>query len=67
MANEQTSARVASLAAKGLADPASLKPQEIREVCASALNQAADREEAEVSEVEAEPFEAPVPGFLIQP
>lgn len=63
--NEQTSARIASLAAKGLADPASLNPQEIREVCASALAQAPDHEEeAEVAEVEA-PEEPAGPGFEI--
>lgn len=38
-AAERTSAEVASLAAKGLADPASLSPDEIKSVCASALTQ----------------------------
>lgn len=56
---EQTSPRIAALAAKGLADPASLKPQEIREVCASALTQAEDSPQPEPVE--------PGPGFHIQP
>lgn len=35
-----TSPEVAALAAKGLADPASLTPEEIQSVCASAVAQA---------------------------
>jgi hypothetical protein len=59
---ETTSPKVAALAAKGLADPASLTPQEIRQVCASALTQAPDADEV----AEAEP--APQgPGFMIDP
>jgi len=40
--NERTSRHVASIAARGLADPASLSLAEIRLVCASALTQAPD-------------------------
>lgn len=36
---EETSADVASVAARGLADPTSLTPEEIRAVCGSALTQ----------------------------
>lgn len=56
---EQISPRIASLAARGLADPASLKPQEIREICASALSQAPD------NEPEGEPVNGA--GFVITP
>lgn len=59
-----TSPRVATLAAKGLADPASLKPQEIREVCASALGQAEDGEEDGKPEAA---HRSPSPGFKIEP
>lgn len=38
---ERTSPEVASLASRGLSDPASLSPEEIRAVCASALTQVA--------------------------
>lgn len=38
-ATEETSARVASLASRGLHDPASLSPEDIQSVCASALTQ----------------------------
>lgn len=41
-ANERTSDRVASIAARGLDDPCSLSADEIRTVCASALTQAPD-------------------------
>ncbi len=40
--NERTSHRVASIAARGFDDPASLTLAEIRTVCASALTQAPD-------------------------
>jgi len=61
----RTSDRVASLAAKGLADPASLKPQEVREVCASALAQADDEEEEAKPNP---PAKRPSgPGFKIDP
>lgn len=36
---ERTSAEIAALASKGLNDPAALKPNEVRRVCASALTQ----------------------------
>lgn len=50
MANEQTSPDVASIAARGLRDPAALTPQEVQAVCASALNQAPDRKEPPMSD-----------------
>lgn len=37
--SEQTSEKVASIAARGLRDPGSLTDAEIRAVCASALSQ----------------------------
>ena len=40
---EQTSARVASIASRGLDDPASLTFEEIRTVCGSALTQTANK------------------------
>ena len=40
---EQTSGRVASIASRGLDNPASLTLDEIRSVCASALTQAPNR------------------------
>lgn len=42
MPDEYTSAQVAKLAAKGLNNPLSLFPDEIRVICASALTQAKD-------------------------
>ncbi len=57
-----TSNRIATLAAKGLADPASLKPQEVREVCASALGQTDDPEPAPEPP---EPDAPKGPGFKI--
>lgn len=39
----ETSPEVAAIAGKGLGTPESLTPDEIRSVCASALNQAADK------------------------
>lgn len=60
-----TSPRIAALAAKGLADPASLKPQEVREVCASALAQVPDADEVE--EDDPAPPEPAGPGFVIMP
>lgn len=39
---EQTSAKIASLAAKGLKDPASMTKGDIRSICASALTQAGE-------------------------
>ena len=41
-ANEKTSPRIASIAARGLKDPASLSLEEIREICGSVLTQAPD-------------------------
>ena len=41
--NEHTSARIGSIASRGLHDPASLTLEEIREVCGSALTQIADK------------------------
>ncbi len=50
MKNELTSARIAAIAAKGIKDPASLTPKEIRAICASALTQRPDkRKKAPVS------------------
>src|SRR5258708_5260814 len=37
--DEHTSARIGSIAARGLTDPASLTLEEIKEVCGSALSQ----------------------------
>ena len=48
--NEHTSSEIAALAARGLADPASLTLDEIRSVCASALTQAPDRDEPQPDE-----------------
>ena len=42
-ANERTSSSVASIASRGLDDPASLTLDEIRTVCASCLTQAPDK------------------------
>lgn len=42
-AGEETSARIASIAARGLRDPASLTPEDIRALAGSALTQAPDR------------------------
>jgi hypothetical protein len=42
--NEKTSARIASIAARGARDPASLTLREIQAVCASAMTQAPDGE-----------------------
>ena len=39
MPKEATSSRIAKIAAKGLNDPKSLTPAEIKAVCASALTQ----------------------------
>lgn len=36
---EETSARIASIAARGIREPRSLSPDEIKAVCASALTQ----------------------------
>ena len=41
--NEQTSARVAALAGRGLTNPESLTIEEIKAVCASALAQAKEQ------------------------
>uniref|UniRef100_UPI0025DAF3C8 hypothetical protein n=1 Tax=Sphingomonas sp. TaxID=28214 RepID=UPI0025DAF3C8 len=40
---EQTSARIASIASRGMNDPSSLTLDEIKCVCASALTQTADK------------------------
>ena len=42
-ANEKTSKKVASIAAKGLKDPSSLTKTEIKTLSASALTQAPDK------------------------
>lgn len=44
--NEQTSARIASIAARGLRDLSLVTDDEIREVFASALTQARDRHQS---------------------
>lgn len=43
MTDEKTSPTIASLAARGVSNPESLSPEEIKAVCASALTQASDR------------------------
>jgi carnitine O-acetyltransferase len=43
MTTENTSASVASIAARGLRDPGSLSHDEIKRVCASALTQRPNR------------------------
>lgn len=45
--SEETGDDVGQLAGRGLADPASLTPEEIRSVCASALTQRPDHAAAE--------------------
>lgn len=45
MIHEETSARVAKLAARGMRDPNSLSLEEIKSVCASALTQRAIEDE----------------------
>lgn len=51
MSTEVTSARVASIAARGLRDPGSLSHDEIKALCASALTQRPNRVKAAVSAV----------------
>ena len=41
--NEKTSPEVASIASRGLRDPASLTNEEIKKVCGSVLTQAPDK------------------------
>jgi hypothetical protein len=42
--NEKTSARVAAIASKALKNPASVTPDEIKELAASVLTQAPDQQ-----------------------
>ncbi|WP_176392493.1 hypothetical protein VVT58_15195 [Sphingobium sp. SJ10-10] len=41
--DEKTSSKVASIAAKGLKDPKSLSPKEIKSIAGAALTQAPDK------------------------
>lgn len=41
--NEKTSPKIATIASKGLRDPKSLTPAQIKKVSASALTQSADK------------------------
>jgi hypothetical protein len=48
--NEKTSAKVSAIASKALQNPSSLSPQEIKELAASVLTQAPDRQQGQQSQ-----------------